>query len=105
MLGHINSISSDHMQVNILMLRGQRERSIWVYGKIIILLPLGSSEKDRGNNNGKKLDPKEIVTIEAVILAQAIEQEALVNLLEKKGLINKKELLQEIKKLRDEHCK
>jgi hypothetical protein len=54
---------------------------------------------------GKKLDPKEIVTIEEVILAQAIEQEALVNLLEKKGLINKKELLQEIKKLRDEHCK
>jgi hypothetical protein len=53
----------------------------------------------------EKLDPKEVVTVEEAIIVQAIESEALVNLLEKKGLIDKAELLEEIKKLREKYIK
>ncbi len=53
---------------------------------------------ERENSMAEKLDPKEIVSLEEVALAQAIEQEALVNMLEKKGIINKEELLEEIKR-------
>ena len=49
----------------------------------------------------EKLDLKDIVSLEEVMLAQAIEQEALVNLLVEKGLIDKEELLEEIERLRD----
>jgi hypothetical protein len=47
-----------------------------------------------------KLDSKEIVTFKELLMSNTIEQEALVNLLEKKGIIGKKELLEEIKRLR-----
>lgn len=47
-----------------------------------------------------KLNPKEVVTFEELLMSNTIEQEALVNLLEKKGLIKKEELLDEIKKLK-----
>ncbi len=53
----------------------------------------------------QKLDPKDIVSLEEVALAQAIEQEALVNILEKKGLIDKEELLEEIKRLKKKYYK
>jgi hypothetical protein len=46
------------------------------------------------------LDPKEIVTFEELLVSSMFEQEALVNLLERKGLITKAELLEEIKDLR-----
>jgi len=46
-----------------------------------------------------KLDKREIVSFEEVIISNVIEQEALVNLLVKKGLISKEELLEEIKKV------
>jgi len=46
-----------------------------------------------------KLDKKEIVSFEEVFISNVIEQEALVNLLVKKGLISKEELLEEIKKV------
>ena len=49
----------------------------------------------------EKLDPREIVTFEELLMSNVIEQEALVNLLEKKGIIKKAELIEEIKKLRD----
>lgn len=48
----------------------------------------------------EKLNPKELVTFEELLMSNTIEQEALVNLLEKKGIITKKELLEEIKRLR-----
>jgi len=48
-----------------------------------------------------KLDPKEIVSFEEALMSNVMEQEALINLLEKKGIIKKDELLEEIKKLRD----
>ena len=53
----------------------------------------------------EKLDPKEVVTVDEAIIVQAIESEALVNVLEKKGLVYKKELLEEIKKLREKFMK
>jgi len=48
----------------------------------------------------KKLGSNDIVSVEEVLLTSAIEQEALINLLVKKGLINKKEVHEEIKKVR-----
>lgn len=53
----------------------------------------------------EKLAPKEIVKFEEVLLSNVYTQEALVNLLEKKGIITKAELLEEIKKLRDRQNK
>jgi len=48
-----------------------------------------------------KLDPKEYVTFRKLLISNTIEQEALVSLLERKGIITKTELLEEIKRLRD----
>ena len=48
----------------------------------------------------KKLDQKETVSFEELLMSNTITQEALINLLEKKALINKQELLEEIKRLR-----
>ena len=50
----------------------------------------------------EKLDPRETVTFEELFMSNVYTQEALINLLEKKGLIDKKELLEEIKRLRKE---
>lgn len=44
-----------------------------------------------------KLDPEEIVSFEELLLSSVYTQEALINLLAKKGLIDKKELLDEIR--------
>jgi hypothetical protein len=43
---------------------------------------------------------KEIVSVEEIILCQAMHQEALANILVEKGIIEKEELMEEIKKLR-----
>jgi hypothetical protein len=48
----------------------------------------------------EKLSLREVVTFEELLMSNTIEQEALVNLLEKKGLITKAELLDEIRDLR-----
>ena len=48
----------------------------------------------------EKLDPKEILSFEELLRSNVIEQEALVNLLEKKGIITKAELLEGINKLK-----
>ena len=50
----------------------------------------------------ERLAPIEIVTFEELLHANTITQEALINLLEKKGLINKQELLGEIKRLKNQ---
>jgi hypothetical protein len=47
----------------------------------------------------KKLDAKETVTFEELLMSNMYTQEALINLLVKKGLIKKQELLEEIRKL------
>ncbi len=53
----------------------------------------------------EKLDRKEIVSFEELLLSNVIEQEALVNLLEAKGVITKAGLLEEIKNLRNKRRK
>ncbi len=50
----------------------------------------------------KKRQPKYKVSLEEVMIAQIIEQEALINILEKKGLVKEKEFLEEIKRLKRE---
>ena len=48
----------------------------------------------------QKLDSKEIVSFEEILTSNVYTQEDLINLLEKKGIISKDELLEEIIKLR-----
>jgi hypothetical protein len=50
----------------------------------------------------EKLDPKESVTVDELLLSNVYTQEALINLLEKKGLIKKEDLIEEIKRLKAE---
>lgn len=49
----------------------------------------------------EKLNPKETVSFEDLLTSNIYTQEALINLLEQKGIITKRDLLEEIKKLRD----
>ncbi len=49
---------------------------------------------------GKKLDQKETVSLEEVVLSDVFTQEALINILVKKGIITKEEVLEEIKRIR-----
>ena len=49
----------------------------------------------------KKLDPNEIVSFEDLLTSNIYTQEAVINVLEKKGIVTKRELLEEIKKLKD----
>ena len=53
----------------------------------------------------KKLDLKEMVTLEELLMSNVYTQEALINLLRKKGLITNKELIEEIKQLKIKHQK
>ena len=46
-----------------------------------------------------KLDPKELVTLREALVSEIIASEALVNLLERKGIITKQELMEEINKV------
>jgi len=48
----------------------------------------------------KKLDEKELVSSDELLMSNTIEQQALINLLEKKGIISKAELLEEIRSLK-----
>ena len=48
----------------------------------------------------EKLDPKEVVAFKELLMSNVYEQEALINLLERKGIITKAELLEEIKELK-----
>jgi hypothetical protein len=48
----------------------------------------------------EKLDPKEIVSFEELLMSNTITQEATINLLDKKGLISKEDLMREIRRLR-----
>ena len=50
-----------------------------------------------------KLDSKEAVSIEELLMSIVMEQEALVNLLQEKGIIKKAELLEGIKKLKPKY--
>jgi hypothetical protein len=43
------------------------------------------------------VDPKETVTFKELLMSEVIQTEALINLLDRKGIISKKELREEIK--------
>ena len=47
----------------------------------------------------QKIDPKEIVTLEELAYSNMMEQEALVRLLIKKGIITKREFIDELEQL------
>jgi len=50
----------------------------------------------------EKLDPKELVSLKELLISEVIQSEALVNLLvlEKKGIISKQELMEEMKRVK-----
>jgi len=48
----------------------------------------------------EKLDPKEVVTFEELLMSNMYTQEALINVLVQKGIISKEEVLEEIKRLK-----
>ena len=47
----------------------------------------------------EKLDQKEIVDFKELLMSELIQSEALINLLDRKGLISKQEYLEEIKRV------
>ena len=47
----------------------------------------------------KKLDQKQIVDFKEFLMSEVIQSEALINLLDKKGLVSKQELLKEMKRV------
>ena len=47
----------------------------------------------------KLLDPKEIVSFEELLTSEVIQSEALINLLDRKGIITKQELLEKMKRV------
>jgi hypothetical protein len=47
----------------------------------------------------EKLDPKEIVSFEELLMSEVIHSEALINLLDRKGIVSKQELLEEMKRV------
>lgn len=47
----------------------------------------------------KQLDPKQIVDLKELLMSEVIQSEALINLLDRKGIISKEELLEEIKRV------
>jgi len=47
-----------------------------------------------------KLDPKKIVSFEEILMSNVYAQEAIVNVLERKGLLARKEVLEEIVRIR-----
>jgi len=53
----------------------------------------------------KALGGRQTVPLEDVVLAQAFPLEALMNVLERKGVIGKAEVLEEIKQLREKSVK
>ncbi len=48
----------------------------------------------------KKLEQKETVSFKELLMSNVYTQEALMNLLERKGIMTKKEVIEEIKRIR-----
>jgi len=48
----------------------------------------------------KEIGRQGLTTVEEVVMAQVLELEALMNLLERKGVLRKTEILEEMKRLR-----
>ena len=50
---------------------------------------------------GNKLGPKETVSFEEILMSNVYAQEAMINMLERKGLLSRKEVLEEIVRIRE----
>lgn len=48
----------------------------------------------------EKLNLKELVDFKELLMSEVIQSEALINLLDKKGIINKQELLNEMRRVK-----
>jgi hypothetical protein len=46
------------------------------------------------------LDPKEIVSFEDLFMSEVIQSDALINLLDRKGIVSKTEFLEEMKRVK-----
>lgn len=53
----------------------------------------------------EKLDPKELVSFKELLMSEIIQSEAIINLLDKKGIIIKQELLDEMKNVQEKMIK
>ncbi len=53
----------------------------------------------------KKDNDRETVSIKELLVSNTFTQEAIINLLDKKGIINKQDIFDEIIRLRDERIK
>ena len=47
----------------------------------------------------EKLDPRELVSFKELLMSEVIQSEAIINLLDKKGIISKQELMKEMKRV------
>ena len=47
----------------------------------------------------RKLDQRETVDFKELLLSEVIQSEALINLLDRKGIVSKRELLEEVKRV------
>ncbi len=48
----------------------------------------------------EELDSKELVPLDELLMSEVIQSEALINLLDRKGIISKQELLDEMKRVK-----
>ena len=46
-----------------------------------------------------KLEPNQTVDLKELLMSEVIQSEALINILEKKGIVSKQELLEEMKRV------
>jgi hypothetical protein len=46
------------------------------------------------------LDPKDIVSFDELLMSEVIQSDALINLLDRKGIVSKTELLEEMKRVK-----
>jgi hypothetical protein len=53
----------------------------------------------------QKLDPKLTASLEEVLVATVFQQEAMMNLLERKGLLSRAEVMQEILEMKKKQAK
>ncbi len=53
----------------------------------------------------KRLDPKETTDTKELIVSMVYTEEAIIRLLERKGILTEQEVLDEIKRIRNEHEK
>jgi hypothetical protein len=64
--------------------------------------PRCKTQEDKEQIRWQRSDPKEITSFEELIMSTLYIQEVLVNLLDQKGLLKKEEIIEEIRRLRQQ---